>query len=325
MLQHLASSIHPRFAFRPPAEARAPRAEPEAFGRRMAELLRPDPTHPIEVQTLRKERLIVTRLRCETGLTEISTPIPRENAFIVVLQLRNLPFHELWLNDRAASIGHYPERGVSILDLEQRPSMYLPNPFDFMQFHVTRAALNEIADEHGAKRVAGLAWPHGAIDPVTHHLGLTLLPALENHEHTNKLFLDYAASALISHFAQAYGGMHFPAAVARGGLAPWQERRSKELMSSRMEGDVTLAELADECRLSRSHFARAFKTTTGHSPHVWLLRRRVDNAKQLLVESETPLSEIALACGFADQSHMTKVFSKVVGFTPGAWRRARKD
>ena len=93
-------------------------------------------------------------------------------------------------------------------------------------------------------------------------------------------------------------------------------------MRGRLDGDISLAELANECRWSRSHFGRAFRKTTGHPPHAWLLRRRVEDAERLLVESETPISEIALACGFADQSHLTKVFSKVVAATQiaeGIW------
>ena len=172
--------------------------------------------------------------------------------------------------------------------------------------------------------ISSLSWPHGEIDPVTNHLGLTILPALENPKHTSMLFLDHAVFALKTHFAQTYGGMRAPSIACRGGLAPWQERRSKDLMNERIESDISLVELANECRLSRSHFARAFKKTTGQSPHVWLMQRRVQNAKRLLTELESAISDIALACGFSDQSHLTKVFSKLTGAPPGAWRRAVK-
>jgi AraC family transcriptional regulator len=290
----------------------------------MAAHLRPDLAHPVDVQTIRSSQFVATRLRCDTGLTQISTPIPAERAFVVNLQLREIPFHELWLDGVLTPTGPYPKRGVSLLDLEQKPAAFLPTPFDCLQFYLSRMDLDELADEHGCRRVDTLSWVRGEIDCITDHLGRAFLPALERPDEANRLFLEHTALALTSHIAHAYGGMRPPECV-RGGLAPWQERRSKELMSDRIEADISLAELASECRLSRSYFARAFKKTTGQSPHRWLLQRRIETAKYLLLHSETPLSEVALAVGFSDQSHLTKVFSKTVGATPGAWRRGLKD
>jgi AraC family transcriptional regulator len=325
MLAALASSPARHRTVAPRRGAAGPLPEDGAFGQRIVGHLRADREHPVEMQTLRHTNVAVTRLRCDTGLSQTTTPIPSEPAFIVILQLRDLPSHELWFDGKPVSIGAYPERGVSILDLERRPTAFLPNPFDCMHFHVRRAVLDDIADEFGAKRIIDLSWSHGEIDPVTNHLGLTILPALERPEQANRLYVDHALFALNAHFAQAYGGMRLAPFTTRGGLAPWQERRAKEMICDRLEGDVSLSELASECRLSRGHFARAFKQSTGLAPHAWLLRRRVEKAKQLLTGPAAPIAEIALACGFADQSHLTNVFARIVGETPGAWRRARDN
>ena len=109
----------------------------------------------------------------------------------------------------------------------------------------------------------------------------------------------------------------------RGGLAPWQERRAKELMSTHLARQIPLALVAGECRLSVSHFARSFKQCTGKPPHRWLLENRVERAKQLLLDPDVSLAEVALDCGFSDQSHFTRVFSRTVGTSPGTWRRIR--
>jgi AraC family transcriptional regulator len=87
---------------------------------------------------------------------------------------------------------------------------------------------------------------------------------------------------------------------------------------------VALKEVARECRLSVSHFSRAFRRTTGEAPYRWLMTRRVEAAKEKLRDDRLSLLDIALACGFADQSHLTRVFTGMVGLSPGAWRRALK-
>ena len=111
------------------------------------------------------------------------------------------------------------------------------------------------------------------------------------------------------HVAQTYGGMRPVSRPARGGLAPWQERRAKEILSANLDGSVPLKEVARECRLSVSHFSRAFRRTMGVAPHNWLLTRRIEVAKEKLRDTGLSLSDVALACGFADQSHLTRVFT----------------
>lgn len=109
--------------------------------------------------------------------------------------------------------------------------------------------------------------------------------------------------------------------VVSGGLAPWQCRRAEAMLRARLGGRVELALLARECRLSARHFSRAFRHSFGTSPYRWLVERRVERARQLLAESVMPIAEIAVASGFADQSHFTRVFSRHVGASPAAWRR----
>ena len=122
--------------------------------------------------------------------------------------------------------------------------------------------------------------------------------------------------------ADAVGLPHAP---VRGGLAPWQERRAKELLDAHIGGGITLNALARSCELSTRHFTRAFRQSTGVAPYQWLQYRRVEKAKNLLEKSSAPLSNVAFDCGFADQSHFTRTFSRAAGLSPGKWRRMKRE
>ena len=115
-----------------------------------------------------------------------------------------------------------------------------------------------------------------------------------------------------------------PHRVSSGtGLAPWQLRRAKEMLQADLSENLSLTNVATACKLSLSHFARSFKISTGFPPHQWLMSVRIELARTLLAKSQTPLVEIAGMCGFADQSHFSRVFGRIVGTRPGAWRRAQ--
>jgi AraC family transcriptional regulator len=109
----------------------------------------------------------------------------------------------------------------------------------------------------------------------------------------------------------------------RGGLAAWQKRRLTTYIDSRLTGRIRVEDLAEFLGLSESHFARAFRCSFGTSAHEYLTRRRIEVGQSLMLTTRAPLCEIALRCGLSDQSHFTRVFRRIVGETPHAWRRTR--
>jgi AraC-like DNA-binding protein len=111
----------------------------------------------------------------------------------------------------------------------------------------------------------------------------------------------------------------------RGGLAPFQARRLVEHIDAHLAERITLHQLARMAGLSTGHFSRAFKQTFGVPTHTYLIRRRVQRAQSVMLSTQLPLSDIALACGLSDQSHFTRMFRRIVGETPNAWRRAHRD
>ena len=106
----------------------------------------------------------------------------------------------------------------------------------------------------------------------------------------------------------------------RGGLPPRALRSVREFIEAHLEETITIQSLAATAGLSMYHFARAFKQSEGVAPHHYLVRRRVRRAQNLLATTDLPLSEIALAAGFADQSHCARRFREHVGVTPSSYR-----
>jgi AraC family transcriptional regulator len=106
-----------------------------------------------------------------------------------------------------------------------------------------------------------------------------------------------------------------------GGLAAWQAKRTLDYIEANLAAKVGLGEMADAVTLSKSHFSRAFKCSLGSSPMAFVVARRVDRAKLMMTSTRERLTDIALACGFSDQSHLNRHFRRVVGTSPGLWRR----
>jgi AraC family transcriptional regulator len=238
--------------------------------------------------------------------------------------LRDCPEHEYWEDGQQAPLCDLRAGEICLYDLKRGPVVALDKPRHKLGFYLPRAVLNAIAEDANAPRIGDLSYVPGAgVNDVTiANLGSTMLPALSRPDQANQLFVEHVMLAVAVHVAQTYGGMRPVARPVRGGLAPWQVRRAKEILSANLDGGVPLTEVARECRLSVSHFSRAFRRTMGMAPHRWLLTRRIEVAKESLRDRRSSLSDVALACGFADQSHLTQVFTRMVGLSPGAWRRA---
>ena len=107
------------------------------------------------------------------------------------------------------------------------------------------------------------------------------------------------------------------------GLAPWQARRVAAHVDENLGSPITIDHLSTIAGLSSSYFCRAFKDTFGDPPHAYIMRRRVERAQTLMLQTREPLSQIALACGLSDQAHLCNLFRRLVGQSPSHWRRSR--
>ncbi|WP_434701982.1 AraC family transcriptional regulator [Pseudomonas sp. D1-36] len=105
-----------------------------------------------------------------------------------------------------------------------------------------------------------------------------------------------------------------------GGLSPWRESLVKKMIFDGLGETLAIARLAEACALSRSHFSRAFKASTGQSPQAWIRGQRIMRAKRLMQTTDLTLTQISQECGFCDQAHFCHIFTHSEGISPFAWR-----
>ena len=264
-----------------------------------------------------------TRLRSTTTSHERAKDVPSENAFSfhVVLQPA---FADLWLDGRHCFASEVRPGATFLFDLSRNPVSQIHTTFDLLRFYISQASLDELAFDRGIRRKEGFEVAClGVQDTVMHALAMALLGNVERPDERSALFVDHIGLAFHAHVTRVYGRSAAPTRAPVGGLSPWQLRRALNFVRDHLDGDPTIAQIAQECGLSSGYFARAFRQTVGVSPHQWLMRERVERARQLLSAGRLDLAEIALACGFVDQSHFTRVFARFEGHSPGRWRRAR--
>jgi len=265
-----------------------------------------------------------SRIRSSRPKRGHSLAVPPEEAFSFHVPLSAAFFSDLWIAGRRRTLPDARPGDAFVFDLSDNPVVGLDTAFDSLRFYITQVALDEMANEAGIRRVKGLYAPNfGARDLVMFGLAQALAGAMEQSGDGTAMFSDFIALAFFSHIVHAYGGAPAEEPSARG-LAPWQLRRACDFINANLASDPSISQVAHECGLSSSHFARAFKQATGVPPHRWLTKQRVERAKELLPDLNRELVDIALLCGFTDQSHFTRVFSSSEGYSPGRWRNLRR-
>jgi AraC family transcriptional regulator len=298
-----------------------------AYGERLKELFRLPSAETLLVNRSGRTDVAVTRCRCDTPDHGLTDPIPQEDAFMIGVHVRECPDRDMWLDGRRINAEPLGKDCLVIHDLRRRPNFHARSPFHVLYFHIPQRTLDSIADDTAAPRITDLQHTPGVgrEDRVVRDLSQMLLPAFDHRDEVSRLFVDNLTLALCGHVAETYGGLRPNSRLARGGLTPWQERRAKDILDANLAGDISIAHLAHECGLSKSYFSRSFRQTTGLAPHQWLLHRRIEAAKTMLLNADLSLSEIGLACGFGDQSHFTRVFTRMIGVSPGAWRKRHPE
>lgn len=270
--------------------------------------------------TIKSSAITLTHLEVVQALRELTTPLPTEKALLLSLWLTPMTGHEQWKWGHFVNSDDYPAGSMNLVHLEEETQGLFTNPFSSIQIHLPEMALRELSNDDRVPEFPSLLEKNSHADPFVELLGQALLSALANNDGVESLLFDHLILALHSHLVERYSSAPRPGVKFRR-LSMRQERLAKDLLTADLTVEPSLADIAARLDMPVSVFGNAFKTTTGNPPFRWLRAYRVKAAKRLLKETALSLAEIAYSCGFSDQSHFTRVFTKSTGVTPGQWRR----
>jgi AraC family transcriptional regulator len=250
--------------------------------------------------------------------------VPQAEAFAAIVQLQGFELHNLWRDGRLLHKGGHACHSMGIADLTHAYSCQHISAFDNVRLQLDRVQLDRLSDELTGVRLGGLKLVQHAIDPIMLGLMQALLPSLRRGAPKNALFIEHVMMAAGAHLMRRYGRQEDPLRRSAAGsrMMAQQQALAQEYMLAHLAQDFTLEDVARHCGMSRARFARAFKKTMGDTPFGWVRGQKIERAKRLLRGEDLTLAQISAECGFADQSHFTRVFTHLVGTSPRLWRLA---
>jgi AraC family transcriptional regulator len=222
---------------------------------------------------------------------------------------------------KSVAIGTARSGVVTIIPAGSSARWDIPGPVDVIQLYLPPTTLERVAGEADAPIPGDLLERTGHSDSVTSGLLMSAADVLEGNTVLDALFRQRLMDLLATRILAAHTGVPTSFEPTLGGLAPHALRRAIERLRSDSDADVSLAALASDVGLSRFHFCRAFKESTGLSPHAWLRQHRLEQAMNMLRDTDTSIVSVAAQLGYASQTAFTAAFKKLTGETPSDWRR----
>jgi AraC-like DNA-binding protein len=264
----------------------------------------------------------LTRLKGGPMEMQRAPAYPEDQAILICVALAPTPV-DRW---RARIAGQ--EVGVSrsiafattVIDLMKPMEMWAAGPFDYLHYYVSRDLLDRAATDNKISPIDSFRMVFFEEDLVVAQLTRNILGQVRNREPLNMLALEDMSLLVSTHLLQHYGnGNGMLRAQPR--LESWQKIRAEEMLRTHLEGNLGIADLASACQLSPSHFSRCFRQSFGTSVHQWLIRLRIDIAKDLLRAPDLSVAEVGFRSGFCDQAAFTRAFTKFEDITPFRWRK----
>jgi len=266
--------------------------------------------------------LFLSRFRHDRTNMGLIEPVPLAGQIMVAVEFLPLGPTDVFRDGRHVRKPGCRPGTLALYDLRESWAADLRDPFDNLAFYLPLTSFEDYAAER-QQTFLGVQFDIRELcyDQVILNLARAVLPTLESPSGMSTLYLHHVFLAARDHVAATYGRFSGRQVGDSRGLPRHQIRNALEYIEANLSKDVSLEDIARACSASVSSLTRGFKTALGASPHQWVLKRRIALAQRLMTRSNKTLSEIALLCGFSDQSHLSRVFMQHVRASPTSWRR----
>jgi AraC-like DNA-binding protein len=283
---------------------------------------RPELQEVRSVSRRSEQPLFFARYRHDKPNLGLLEPTPLADQVAVAVELRPFRPINVFCDGRHKRKPASNPGALALYDLRKSWCADIRDPFDNLNVYIPLSSFRDFAAERDSSFL-NLRYDVEEVryDAVMLHLMQAVLPVLERPHETSSLYLASLFLAVRDHIASTYGTFSTKTTRKEWGLNARQLRHALEYIEAYLSEDLSLADIADACAASVSSLTRGFKAALGVSPHRWVLNRRIALAQRLIYEGAMPLSEVAVYCGFADQSHLTRVFMRHVASSPTTWRR----
>ncbi|MGG6263434.1 helix-turn-helix domain-containing protein [Leptolyngbya sp. AN03gr2] len=205
---------------------------------------------------------------------------------------------------------------VAIYPAEVNYSLRWEKESEFLLLGIAPNWLSQIAIELSVPETVELMPLLSIHDPLIQNLALTLKAELDSPQMGGKLLVESIGQTLAIHLLRNYSSHRTQELPTYHGLPKYKLQQAIDYIHDFLDRELSLADLGAVVQMSPFHFAHLFKESTGLAPHQFVIRCRVERAKELLLQSSLSIADIAAEVGFANQSHLTRHFKRIVGLTP---------
>lgn len=301
---------------------------PGLYGRKFAEHFELKSFSSLRLNSELENQLALTWIRAPYGLNGPTQRVVPERAYSLTVHLRQpglVTNWGTWYGNRFRAVHSWDLGGVEVLDLSSDPVVLRESGFESVHIHIPQATIDSYTTRSELPAVTGLDWTPGVRDDVVLHWTRMLLPFFGRDRPMPRIAMDELIMMFCAHLVKTYPHSPMRERTVTGGLAIWQQRRVMNLIRNRLDGNLRLSDVAQECGLSPSHFARAFRRTFGMPVHRYLVAQRIDVAKTLLLHTDKPILDLALEAGFDDPATFSRAFRRLVGTSPSDWKRQHRS